>query len=318
MLDGTGFAGSLQYVFTQTPLIFLAGFMLTEPLTLPPARWQQLSVAAVVAVLFAIPITIGTFAFGPETTLVIGNAVAFLFGQRRGIELAMTAKTALTPSSMEFVFRPARALAFTPGQYLELTVPHRSMDSRGARRAFSIASAPADAEAVKIGIKIAPEKGSSFKRALTELDVGDTVRATGIAGDFHLPKDAAKPLLLVAGGIGITPFVSQLAALPGGNGRDIVVVYVSSDPAEISYTDTLQRSGARVVVVSKTKAPDLPASFENVTTARLGIDELRAAVPDIDRRHVYVSGPPALVDDIGGIARKLRARSVKKDYFSGY
>ncbi|MGI8414816.1 MAG: ferredoxin--NADP reductase [Nakamurella sp.] len=318
LMDGTTFVDSLKYVFTQTPLVFLAGFMLTEPLTLPPARWQQLSVAAVVAVLFAIPITIGTFAFGPETALIVGNAVAFLFGQRRGIELAMTAKRSLTPSSMEFVFRPTRGLAFTPGQYLELTVPHRSMDSRGARRAFSIASAPADADAVKIGIKIAAEKGSSFKRALCELDVGDTVRATGIAGDFRLPKDTGKPLLLVAGGIGITPFVSQLAALDPDHRRDIVVVYASSNPAEVGYTEILQRSGARVIVVSKTAAAGLPTSFQNVTAARLGAAELQATVPDIRQRHVYISGSPALVDDIGGIARKLKAKSIKKDYFSGY
>lgn len=244
--------------------------------------------------------------------------MAFLFGQRCGIELAMTAKRSLTPSSMEFVFRPTRTLAFTPGQYLELTVPHRSMDSRGARRAFSIVSAPTDAAAVKIGIKIAAEKGSSFKRALCDLDVGDTVRATGIAGDFRLPKDAGKPLLLVAGGIGITPFVSQLAALDPDHRRDIVVVYASSNPAEVGYTEVLQRSGARVIVVSKTAAAGLPASFQNVTAARLGAAELQATVPDIRRRHVYISGPPALVDDIGGIARKLKAKSIKKDYFSGY
>lgn len=317
LMDGGTFADVMKYVFAQTPLVFFAGFMLSEPLTLPPARWQQLSVAALVGILFAIPITIGEFQLGPESALIVGNAVAFLFGQRKGVELVMTAKRALTPSSMEFAFRPTRSLGFRAGQYLELTVPHHGMDSRGARRAFSIASAPQDAGDVKIGIKIA-EKGSSFKRALCELDVGDVVRATGVAGDFQLPKDSSKPLLLVAGGIGITPFASQLAALDPDHRRDIVLIYVSGDPAEVGYLDILQRSGARVVVLSRTAAPNLPAGFENVTAAVLDHDQLRSVVPDIDRRHVYVSGPPGLVDSISGAARKLKARSIKKDYFSGY
>lgn len=315
--DGATLAAAVKFTVTQTPLIFFAGFMLSEPLTLPPARWQQLGVAALVAVLFSVPITIGTFLLGPETALVIGNAVAFCFGQRRGIELVMTAKQALSPGAMEFVFRPSRTVGFRAGQYLELTVPHKGMDSRGARRAFSIASAPADFQNVKIGVKITAE-GSSFKRALCAMDIGSTVRATGVSGDFELPKDERKPLLLVAGGIGITPFASQLGALDADNRRDIVVVYAASNTAEVSYIDTLERSGARVVVVARPTASTLPDSFEHISAAALDPAVLEAAVPDINRRHVYISGPPGLVNSIASAARQLKAKSVKKDYFTGY
>jgi len=318
LMDGSTFTEALKYVFTQTPLVFFAGFMLSEPLTLPPLRWQQLSVAALVAVLFAIPITTGTFQFGPESALIVGNAAAFLFGQRSGIELMMIGKRSLTPSSMEFAFRPTHPLRYRAGQYVELTLPHRGMDSRGARRSFSIVSAPREADVVKIGIKTAAEKGSSFKKALKAMDVGDTVHATGVAGDFQLPKNPEKPLLLVAGGIGVTPFVSQLAELDRNHTRDIVVVYLSSDPAEAAYLKSLERSRGRVIVVSKTDVPDLPGSFENVIVPSLGQEELRAIVPDISRRDVYVSGPPGLVNSVSASARALKAKRLTKDYFSGY
>ncbi len=317
LMDGSTFTDALQYVVTQTPLVFFAGFMLSEPLTLPPLRWQQLSAAALVAVLFAIPITIGSFQFGPESALIVGNAIAFLFGQRSGIELVMTGKRSLTPSSMEFAFRPARPLRYRAGQYVELTLPHPGMDSRGARRSFSLVSAPREDDVVKIGIKTAA-KGSSFKKALCALGVGDTVRATGVAGDFLLPKNPHRALLLVAGGIGVTPFVSQLAELDRNHTRDIVVVYLSSDPAEAAYLDSLARSRGRVIVVSKTDVPDLPGSFENVVVPSLGQEELRAIVPDISRRDVYVSGPPGLVNSVSASARALKAKRLTKDYFSGY
>lgn len=320
---GAGLGDALKYAFGQTPLIFLAGFMLTEPLTLPPARWQQLTVAAIVAVLFAVPITVGSFSVGPETALVVGNAVAFGFGQRRGIELVLTAKRRLTPSSIEYVFAPARSLSFTAGQYLELALPHHGSDSRGSRRSFSIASAPGarsdkgGAVPVKIGIKV-PERSSSFKRAIDDLPIGSTLRATGVSGDFVLPKKSDAPLLLVAGGIGITPFISQLGALPPGHQRDVVLVYVADDADEVGYRDELAAAGVRTVVVTKDQAVGLPAEFESVTASRLTGAILAAAVPDIARRRVYVSGPPGMVDAISRAAKSLKARSISKDYFSGY
>lgn len=322
--DGESVSQALKFAFAQTPLIFFVGFMVSEPLTLPPARWQQLCVAAIVAVLFSVPITIGTYLIGPETALIVGNAVAFLFGQRRAVELILTAKRRLSPTSMEFAFEPTRGVAFRAGQYLELSLPHRGSDSRGTRRIFSITSSPTEAGAVRIGMKL-PAKASSFKSALRDLPLGHLVTATGISGDFVLPRDSRKPLLLVAGGIGITPFISQLASLPAGHDRDIVVVYAVGDAEEVSYLDELAAAGVRTVMVTRNPVstpaaggPLLPDCFESVTGARLDREVLAAAVPDITRRHVYVSGPPALVGAIGDAARSLRAKSIEKDYFSGY
>ena len=340
-LSGGGSVGdALTFAFAQTPLVFLAGFMLSEPLTLPPARWQQLTVAAVVGALFAIPITIGSFLFGPESALIVGNALAFAFGQRRGIALVVTAKRALSPVTVEFEFKPDRPVRFAAGQYLELSLPHRSMDSRGARRVFSISSAPADTDALTIAITVPAERGSSFKKALCALKAGDRVAATGVSGDFRLPANSADPLLLVAGGIGITPFASHLAALDDGHGRDIVVIYAVSNPEQLPYADVLHRSGVRTVVVSGRAGSTLNGErtgdtggpvgagsnstamigegrFEHLTTG-LTAQTLAAAVPDIDRRHVLVSGPPGLVDRVGQAARSLNARSLTKDHFTGY
>ena len=107
---------------------------------------------------------------------------------------------------------------------MELTLPHRKPDSRGWRRVFSIAAAPGDGAPVKFGIRL-PEKSSSFKKALLALEPGAKVSGTSVGGDFLLPDDDSK-LLLVAGGIGITPYISQLEQLrASGAKRDVAVVY---------------------------------------------------------------------------------------------
>lgn len=319
---GTAFGDSIQTTFTSFPVIFLAGFMLSEPLTLPPRRRQQLVVAAVVALVFAYPTYISLLTDSPpdlgwfspsqpELSLLVGNLVAFVFSRRHGVALDLVAKRQLTPETHEFTFKPRRPVAFRPGQFAELTVPHQGADSRGLRRSFSISSPP-DAEGnVTFALRV-PEKSSSFKRAMIDLEPGARVHATGVGGDFVLPQDRTAPVLLVAGGIGITPFISQLLHDPD---RDAVLVYGVTSPAEIAYADVL--AGFKVVIVSPTAPDHLPTLWRHVEAPFISVDLVATAVPDLDQRHAYVSGPPAMVNAVrAGLAQ--RCKRVKTDYFTGY
>jgi len=320
LFDGDTVGAAVEYAFVTTPMVFFAGFMLTEPLTLPPTRRQQLAVAAGVAVLFALPtlvsVDLGFVALTPELALIIGNVVAFLLGQRRGIGLTLTGKRSFGPTTGEFTFTPDAPVRFAPGQYLELTLPHGRADSRGTRRVFSIASTDPTGETVSVGIKIPAQGASTFKRELADLPVGTHLRATTVGGDFVLPADLAQPLLLVAGGIGITPFVSQLASCVRDS-RDVVLVYGVTDAAEIPYRDELAAFGIPVVLAAPGTPTGLPAAWQAVD-GFLSADVLRAAVPDVRGRVAYVSGPPAMVNALSAALREQGARRVRTDSFIGY
>lgn len=341
--SGVAVTDAIATAFTSYPIVFLAGFMLSEPLTLPPRRWQQLALAAVVAVLFSVPFSVGPIFSSPELALVLGNVLAFVFGQRRGIRLSYLGRAPLTPTSWEFSFRPHRPLTFAPGQYMEITLPHRGADARGLRRIFSIASSPAvgargsgggaaaqsgdagdAASVVKFGLRM-PERSSTFKRALLALEPGATVSATSIGGDFVLPRDPTRPLLLVAGGIGITPFISQLEHLEAaGEKRDVVLVYSSSRADEIAYVERLARGHYPVLLVAPEEPVALPgvgampSHWTFLGAGPLTGEMLLAAVPDVRGRDAYVSGPPALVTTLRRALRNAGVRRVKSDYFAGY
>ncbi|MHA7238331.1 FAD-dependent oxidoreductase [Arthrobacter sp. TMS1-12-1] len=317
--DGMMPAAGLQLVLTSYPVLFLVGFMLTEPLTLPPLRWQQWLVAAVVGVVVALQPSIGPVFLGPEFALVLGNAVAFAMGQRRAVRLSFAGQRQLTPTSAELVFEPERPVRFRAGQYMELDVPHRGVDSRGRRRVFSITSAPQRSDAVTFGLRTA-EPGSSFKTAL--LDLPDDARITGtlVGGDFQLPRDPAAPLLLVAGGIGVTPFISQLRDLAErGEERDVVLAYMVRSEQEIAFRDELAGLGTRVLLFmpAPAAAAALPGAWTHAG-AEPTADGLLAAVPDLPRRKVFISGSPSF---IGRLRRELRAAGVPRvttDAFLGY
>lgn len=317
-VGGEPLASAVTTALVSYPILFLAGVMLTEPLTLPPRRWQQLLEAVVVAAVFAVPYHLGPLSGTPEAALLVGNLLAFGFGQRGAVRLTLTRQTRLTPRTVELGFRADRPVRFRPGQYLELTVPHPRPDARGSRRVFSVSSAPS-ADELTVALTV-PERASTFKRALAALPVGARVRATGLGGDFVLPADPAQPLLLVAGGIGVTPFASHLAAVAAaGEQRDVVLVYAVTDHADLAYAPVIGATGARVLVLSPTPAHDgLPTGWVHLGERRLTPELLAEAVPDVAQRAAYVSGPPAMVDHTRAVLRRAGARRVRTDAFSGY
>ncbi|RWZ68585.1 oxidoreductase [Labedella populi] len=315
LTNGMAVPSALTTPLLSTAAVFFAAFMLTEPLTLAPRRWQQLVVAVVTGVLFALPYHVGPVYSSPELALLVGNLLAFLVGQRRGVALTTREARRLGGDVHELVFDAAAPVRFRAGQYVELHVPHRTGDRKGVRRTFSVVSAPSDGREVRVAFRV-PEPASSAKRALLELVTGDTIRATVVAGDFVLPEDGDRKLALVAAGIGITPFVSQIREERArGRNRDIVLVYAVSDPRDIVYADEF--AGIRVLVSSRVEPDTVPDGWRWIGPERVDAETVRRAVPDLAERDVYVSGPPAFVDDL---RRRLRptARRVRTDAFSGY
>jgi len=318
LVRGGTMVDALALTILSSPWVFFAGFMLTEPLTLPPRRWQQLTEAAIVALLIPIPFGFGPVTNTPQLALLVGNLFAFVAGQRRGIRLTYLGKTALSPTTWELAFQPAHPISFVAGQYMELAIPHRKADFRGSRRYFTISSAPGADRPITFTISL-PTKSSSFKRALVDLEPGATVVGTSVGGDFTLPKDASEPLLLIAGGIGITPFASQLAhATERGETRDVTVVYATSAPGEVPYARMLELSGARVVLYAPDAPSPLPPNWIYGGAERVSGEGLAQTVPDVAGRRTFISGPPALVSDLRRAARAQGARRIHTDYFSGY
>ena len=314
LLFGATFGESV-WLLMSWPILFLASIMLTEPLTLPPRRWQMYVVAAVTAVAFLIPFKVGFVQMTPALALLVGNVVAAVFAGRYALNLKLKKRLPLTPTTDEFVFEIEKPFRYEPGQYMELMIAHARADFRGVRRRFSITSIP-DTKQISFGIKFY-EPSSSFKRTLRTMGEGALIRATVVAGDFVLPRDTTRPLLFVAGGIGITPFISHLRSLKKDS-RDIVLVYAVSSEREIAYKDELVKSGVRVLIVSPEKPKNLPDHWNYIKGSRIEYDALNNYVVDVTTRWAYISGPTSFAQAGKKQLRKLGARGVKTDYFAGY
>ena len=307
---------ALSVALASSPLVFAAGFMLSEPLTLPPRRGQRVVIAGIAAVIASVPFTLGPLGSTPELALVVAGLVGFVFGQRRGLPLELVASRALTPTAWEFRFRAATAPRIRPGQYLELTVPHRGADAGGVRRIFSIASH--DGDELTIGVRVRAG-ASSFKQALRALEPGARVRASGVWGDFVLPRDPHARVAFVAAGIGVTPFLAHLGALArDGRAADAVLVYAVASPDELAYRDELAASGCPVTVLCPTDPGELPDGWRWHEGTTLDANLVHQLIPDARDRTVLLSGAPV---DVAALRRGLRAggvRRIRTDTFLGY
>ncbi|SDH30560.1 FAD-dependent oxidoreductase [Agrococcus jejuensis] len=309
-------ASALAYAIWGMPTLFLASFMFSEPVTLPPLRTQRIAVGVLVGVLVAlpslagvvgIPLGFGVFYFLQAAALVVGNVVAFLLGSRHGTVLRLTGMERDGDLvDLRFVAEPE--LAHRPGQWVELSLPHRA-DLRGERRVFSVASPPGSLE-VRLGIRAAAPI-SSFKQHLLDMAPGDTVAVTRQGGDFT-PKPGV-PRLFVAAGIGVTPFLSHLAA----GDDDTVLVLLVRDGEPVPFAAALAKAHARVVIVTPTAPEGVPERWEH-ESGRIDGDRLRALVPDVAERQVLVSGSSEQVGRLRRIAKAAGARRVLVDAFAGY
>lgn len=317
--SGSGPVTAMSQTLIHSSFFFLGLVMLTEPLTMPPSRSMRIVYGAIVGFLFAPNIHLGSYYFTPEIALLIGNVFVYFVSPKGRFMLTLREKVKIADGTYEFVFAPDRLPDFLPGQYLEWTVGHSGVDTRGNRRFFTIASSPTE-KVVRLGVKFyAPE--SSFKRALLSMETGDAVSASHISGDFVMPSDRKEKLVFLAGGIGITPFRSMVRyLLDSKEVRDIVLLYSNKTASEIAYKelfDSAQRSIGLKTVYALTKEPSaLPGMHAGMIDGAL----IREAVPDYKDRTFYISGPHSMVEAFKKTLRELGVSRfrIKTDYFPGF
>jgi ferredoxin-NADP reductase len=143
----------------------------------------------------------------------------------------------LAPSVLQVTVSFSDPFSFQPGQWVNFRFPE------GVSRAYTIASAPQRPEAVQICVRVGSGKGGE---ALRRLEAGAEIAVDGPYGDFLLPADDGRPVVLLAGDVGIAPIRSiVLHMLAVGDPRRIYVLY-EPDARNILYAgdfDPLARAG---------------------------------------------------------------------------
>ena len=159
---------------------------------------------------------------------------------------------------------------------------------------FSLSAAP-----TKRGLRITVKDLGDDSGSLPQLRKGTRVFAEGPYGTFTEERRSRRKVLLIAGGIGITPLRSLLASMPAEPG-DLTLLYRAVSADEVIFRDELTDIGTRRGV---TLHALIGSEIGDDQTDQLGIPAITELVPDVLSRDVFVCGPPGLVD---AVRRRLR------------
>ncbi len=204
---------------------------------------------------------------------------------------AIATLTRLSDTTTAFTIRTDGApLAFLPGQYVNIQVPGSEQ-----RRSYSFSSPPGAAEA---GFLVRNIPGGLMTGFLDAAQPGTALTFTGPVGSFYL-RDVKRPVLMLAGGTGLAPFLSMLDRLAEtGSPHPVHLVYGVTHDADLVEVDRLDAAAARLPGFTySTVVADEASSHprKGYVTGHLDAGHLNGG--DVD---VYLCGPPAMVEAVRG------------------
>jgi ferredoxin-NADP reductase len=155
-------------------------------------------------------------------------------------KVSLHARETLCAGTTAFYFEKPEGFKFEAGQFANfalLTPP--GSDLKGHTRVFSIASAPHE-KTLMVATRL---RATDFKRTLNSLPIGTELHLQGPYGSMTLPKDSARTVVLMAGGIGITPFRSLVwNATESLSPCRIFLFYSVRVPEEAAFLEELQET----------------------------------------------------------------------------
>jgi ferredoxin-NADP reductase len=237
------------------------------------------------------------------------------------LKAALLSRELVAERTMSFRFEKPVGWSYRAGQSVDMTLlDPPETDAEGDVRAFTISSAPRE-NVIQITTRL---RDTAFKRSLQRVPLGTEVKIEGPFGDFRL-HNSARPAVMLAGGIGITPFRSMLVEAIGGGvlPYPVALFYANRRPEDAAFAGELRALAA--------KDPQL--TFVPTMTSMVG----SAGEWDGERGHVdasmlgrhiaSLSGPIYYLAGPAGMVAALRAMlvdsavdedDIRTEEFTGY
>ena len=220
-------------------------------------------------------------------------------------ETTLTGRKEIAAGTMAFHFAKPPGFSFKPGQAVDIALPDDS------HRLFSLVSAPFE-ERLTVATRM--RAGSAFKRALGTLPPGAKLKLKGPQGVMTLHEDRARAAVLIAGGIGITPFMSMLRqAAHDRLAQRLFLLYSNRRPEDAAFLAELQgiaRQNPDLRLLARMTDVD---GIINEETVQRFVDDAAAPV-------YYLAGPPGMVEAMSAILKRAGVGDddVRSEEFYGY
>ena len=236
-------------------------------------------------------------------------------------ETTLTASETVAEGTMAFHFAKPAGFSFEAGHSVTVSlIDPPETDHKGNSRSFSLARAPYETE-LMIATRM---RDTAFKRSLKAMPAGGRVSLRGPAGLFTLDPADARPAVFLAGGIGVTPFVSMLReAARSRLARDLWLFYSNRRPEDSAFLDELSalpRRHSRCHFVGTMVEMDKSSRPWSGETGFLDRAMLERHLKGLAACVYYSAGPPGLVEAMQKmlIGAGIAEDAIHTDEFLGY
>ena len=225
---------------------------------------------------------------GPMAISILASSAACKTKQQT-FETKMVAVDRLSATSIAFTLEKPAGLTFLPGQYVNVGVPGTDQT-----RAYSFSSAPG-ADGLTFLVRDVP--GGLMSSWLSDTATpGAAMRLLGPAGGFYL-RDLKRPLLMLAGGTGLAPFLSMLGDMQQKGAavttRLIYGVTNDEDLVSIAALESHAAQAANFSFITCVASAESDHARKGYVTDHITPEDLNGG--DVD---IYLCGPPAMVEAV--------------------
>lgn len=235
--------------------------------------------------------------------------------------------------TLTFFFEPERLVNWLPGQYYYFTLPElKYPDPRGATRHFTISGSPTEGSLLRLTTRI--RKDSGYKNTLNEFAIGTEIEGEGPNGTFILDENEKGNHVLLAGGIGITPFRSFIKYNIDQKltNTRLHLIYANSLPEDIAFRSELsnwQEASQNIKIAMTVSRPEESKEKWNGLTGRVDDIMIKKLIQDwklatgpegIGNLTFWLCGPPPMVEAMEKVLGKLKitADKLRTEKFTGY
>ncbi len=217
-------------------------------------------------------------------------------------------KKNIAEGTIEISFNRPHEFDFQAGQYIQVSVDKLLYpDYKGNYRVLSIASSPLDNDKISVAFR---DSGSGFKETLKSMSTDETVYINGPYGYMTIPDKTDKTLVFLAGGIGITPYLSMIRyATEKRLDVSMVLIYANRSEKSAAYLEELKEH-SRINDFFTLKS----------IFGKIASDDILKSVKDIKKSSFYIAGPPGMVDYMRNLLFQMNVDcdNIHYEEFAGY
>lgn len=223
--------------------------------------------------------------------------------------------------TMAFHFARPADLQFRAGESIDMTLLNPpETDAEGNIRTFTLAGPPFESD-LMIATRM---RDTAFKRVLRKAAIGLEVKIEGPSGSFTLHRNADKPAVFLAGGIGITPFWSIIRQATYEKApQQLYLFYSNRRPEDAPFLDHLSETAKQNpnlhLTATMTEINNSHREWKG-ETGFIDKEMLTKHLPTLQGPIYYIAGPPGMVAAMRRmlIGAAVDEHDIRTDEFSGY